>query len=94
MLCSELNDHLFSHIHVINDPSCQCGNQRENNKHFFFDCPLYLNERTVLLNNLAMIGFKPTLTNLLKGNDQYTTECNIQAFSHIQKYIGDTLRFS
>ena len=94
MLCSELNDHLFSHIHVIDNPSCWCGNPCENNKHFFLDCPQYQNERTALTNNLALIGFNPTLTNLLKENNHNTGECNIRAFPYIQNYIGATLHFS
>ena len=33
-----------------------------NNKHFLLDCPLFNNERVVLLNNLARIAFKPTVS--------------------------------
>lgn len=39
MLCSKLNNHLFSHIHVIDSPACQCWHGRENNKQFIIDCP-------------------------------------------------------
>ena len=38
MSCSPLNDHLYSHIHVVDNPACQCGFQRENNKHFLLEC--------------------------------------------------------
>ena len=93
MLCSELNDHLFSHIHVVDSPSCQCGHHRENNKHFLLDCPLYHNERTILLNNLAQIKYDPTVSNLLHGNKKYTDKCNIQAFGFIQKFIQSSGRF-
>ena len=93
MLCSELRDHLFSHIHVADSPVCQCGHYRENNKHYLLDCPLYYNERIILLNNLAQINFDPTLSNLLHGNEKYTDKCNIQAFGFIQHYIQSSGRF-
>lgn len=93
MLCSPLNDHLFSHIHVIDSPDCLCGHFRENNKHFLIDCPLYLIERNQMFNKLMQIGFQPSLNNILYGNSQYTEECNIMAFSIIQEYIAATGRF-
>ena len=93
MLCSNLNDHLFSHIHVVDSPQCQCGFQRENNKHFLLECPLFLNERADLLNKLGAISFQPTVSNLLYGNKDYADECNIQAFGHIQDYIKQSGRF-
>ena len=68
MLCSNLNDHLFSHIHVIDNPACPCGYIRENNKHFLLECNLYNNERTDMLAALQNIGFEPNLNNLRYGN--------------------------
>ena len=35
MLCIPLNDHLFSHIHVYDNPACSCGHSRENARHYF-----------------------------------------------------------
>ena len=93
MLCSELKDHLFSHIHVVDSPACACGYHRENNKHFLLDCPLFNNERVVLLNNLARIAFKPTVSNLLYGNESLSVKCNIEAFGYIQDFICSTKRF-
>ena len=93
MLCSNLNDHLYSHIHVVDSPKCQCGFQRENNKHFLLDCPLFINERQDLLNKLTAISFQPTVSNLLYGNKEYTDECNIQAFNHIHDFIKQSGRF-
>ena len=93
MLCSNLNDHLFSHIHVVDSPACACGYHRENNKHYFIDCPLFINERVVLLDNLERIAFKPSISNLLYGNDSYSVKCNIEAFGYIQDYIRTTKRF-
>ncbi len=93
MLCSPINDHLYSHIHVIESPTCICGHNRENNKHFLLECPLFINERNEMFNNLMQLGFQPTVNNLLFGNAQYSVNCNIQAFVIIQKYIAETGRF-
>ena len=93
MLCSDLNDHLFSHIHVVDNPACKCGHPRENNKHYLLECCLYVNERTELLNKLAQLGFTPTLSNLLNGNERYSAVINEQAFYHIHDYINATNRF-
>jgi hypothetical protein len=93
MLCSPINDHLYSHIHVIESPTCTCGHFRENNKHFLTECPLYIIERNGMINRLMLIGFQPTLSNLLYGNTQYSEDCNIQAFDIIQEYIAATRRF-
>ena len=93
MLCSELKDHLFSHIHVVDSPACSCGYHRENNKHYLLDCPLFNNERAILLDNLEGIAFKPTVSNLLYGNESYSVKCNVEAFGYIQDYIRLTKRF-
>lgn len=67
MKCSLLNDDLYSHIHVIDSPECSCGFRRETSKHFLLECPLYTGARDVMLSDLALIGFKPTVSNLLFG---------------------------
>ena len=64
MLCSPLNDHLYSHIHVVESPACQCGHARENNKHFLLECILFFNERSDIITKLRAIGFETTLTKL------------------------------
>ena len=40
MHCSNLNAHLVE-LHVLSDPMCICGLDKEDNNHFFFHCPLY-----------------------------------------------------
>ena len=94
MLGSELNDYLHSYIHVIESPACPRGHHRENNKHYFLECPLFLNERAVLLDNLSRLDFRPTLANLLYGCENYSDETNTMAFTHIQEYIAATGRFT
>ncbi len=72
MLCSPLNDHLYSHIHVIDSPQCLCGHSRENTKHFLLDCRLYENERNVMRQKLEALLFEMTLHNLLYGDKTYS----------------------
>ena len=93
MLCSPLSDHLYSFIHVLESPRCECGYARENNKHFLLQCPLYTNERIVMLNSLIDLEYNPILRNLLYGSDEYDEEKNKQAFSVIQTFIKNTGRF-
>ena len=40
MNCSFLNDHLTKHLHVIENPICDCGMSVENNSHFLLECML------------------------------------------------------
>ena len=93
MLCSPLNDHLYSLIHVVDSPACQCGHARENNKHFLLHCPLYVNERTEMLAKLELLEFQPTLMNLLFGNEAYEENININAFQAVQEFILKSERF-
>ena len=93
MLCSPLNDHLYSHIHVVDSPACPCGHERENNKHYLMDCPLYDAARQTLFNSLQQIGFECTLANMLYGSAAYSVNKNTQAFNLIQDFIENSERF-
>lgn len=93
MLCSSLNDHLYSLIHVIDSPRCACGHPRENNKHFFLECPLFSDDRTVMVDSLSEIGFRPLISNILFGDENCSEQINITAFTIIQQFIKNTNRF-
>ena len=94
MHCSPLNEHLSQYIHVVDDQSCACGHDCENNKHFLLECPLYNTERGRMFNELRNIDFEPSLNNLLYGNsDLYSEETNKKAFKIVQKFINNTERF-
>ena len=92
MLCSPLNDHLYSHIHVVDSPACPCGHTRENNKHYLLECNLFGVERNIMLQSLQQLGFQPSLNNLLYGNHEYSEECNIAAFGIVQNFLTATGR--
>jgi hypothetical protein len=42
-------------VGIVSDPSCRCGVAFENLKHFFLDCPIYLQARTTLIDNINMV---------------------------------------
>ena len=48
---SSLNNDSYR-VNIISNPSCQCGVDFENNNHYFFEGPHYLNIRTTLFYNL------------------------------------------
>ena len=93
MLCSPINDHLYSHIHVIDSPQCHCGNPRENNRHFLLDCPLYQIERRQMMIDLLALKFPISLNSILFGNPKLSEAKNIAAFEIIHKFLSDTGRF-
>ena len=61
MHCSHLNEHLFSK-NLIDSPLCSCGSI-EDTYHFFLTCPLYLEHRFELYNQL--FAFRPLTIQLL-----------------------------
>ena len=71
MLCIPLNDHLsdhlYLHIHVIDNCDCACGFARETNKHILLHFPLF-NERTDFKNKVNDLAFKQNITILLNGS--------------------------
>ena len=84
----------YSHIHVVDNPTCQCGFQRENNKHFLLECPLFNDEKVEMTNKLAELGFYPTVTNLLYGTTGHSQQVNTEAFNIIQNVISITGQFN
>ena len=51
---SFLNYDLFR-VGIVSDPSCRCGVALENLKHFFLGCPIYLQARTTLIDNINRV---------------------------------------
>jgi hypothetical protein len=88
---SFLNYDLFR-VGIVSDPSCLCGAALENLKHFFLNCPIYLQARTTLIDNLNMVTTCYTLdiTFLTCGDVNLTYEQNCIVF----KYIFDCIKCS
>ena len=91
MKCSNLKAHLLA-LHVVDDPICICQNEREDNHHFFFSCPLYYTQRLKLADSLNAISTF-TLEILLNGDDNLDYESNVVLFQAVHDYIKDSERF-
>ena len=89
--CSNLNNDLFLK-HITDSPLCLCGNI-ENANHYFFVCPLYAHQRTILLNSISQYHNHLTLDILLFGEASLPGDDNKLIFETVQKYIIDTKRF-
>ena len=72
-----MNFDLFR-VGIVSDPSCRCGAALENLKHFFLDCPIYIQARTILISNINRVTTCYTLDIefLTCGNDDLTYEQN------------------
>jgi hypothetical protein len=91
---SPLNEDLNKRLHVIPSPLCVCGGgKNEDAKHFFFECPLFTDQRVSLKTNLLphVITNKDYLLFGLPDTDHAT---NLHIFSAVHKYFKDTERFS
>ena len=85
--CSKLNSDLCYNLHVINNPTCQCGAPEENAYHFFFQCPLYQASRVELMNNVSRIANNVTLETLLYGLSNLSLVQNQSLFLAVHKFI-------
>ena len=79
--CSSLNEDL-SKINVINNTKCRCGYPYEDSFHFFFECPLYRNERTNLFSgidendkHILKCSYLETTIKLTRRIHYYLLEC-------------------
>ena len=91
---SFLNYDLFR-VGIVSDPSCRCGAAFEDLKHFFLDCPIYLQARTKLIDNTNMVTTCYTLDIkfLTCGNVNLTYEQNCIIFKYVFDYIKCSKRF-
>ena len=92
MKCSSLKSDLYN-LNIIQDNKCDCSNAEENAHHFFLVCPLYVDIRENLIENLNDLNFTVTLQNLLFGDPSLRDEKNVTAMLFIQDYILDSRRF-
>ena len=90
--CSKLNDDLYRNLHVIDSPSCQCGNSIENAIHFFFLCPKFNAQRTVMIEAISPLT-RLSLQTLLYGSPLKLNNVNIQIMEAVHTFIRNTKRF-
>ena len=91
---SFLNYDLFR-VGIVSDPSCRCGGALANLKHFILDCPIYLQARTTLIDNINMVTtcYALDIKVLTCGNVYLTYEQNRMIFRYVFDYIKCSKRF-
>ena len=77
--------------HLTDDPTCQCGFECENCKHYLFDCPLFHEARTITLYNINYQDY--SLDSLLFGVINKSVAENEQIFHHVRNFIKLSQRF-
>ena len=90
--CSALNADLFR-VNLVQSPACRCSYPVENAIHYFFDCTLYTDHRTVFFNNLTKFQIILDTNVLLNGSNLLTFDENQDLFKCVQDFIKISNRF-
>ena len=90
MGCSNLRKDLFD-MHIVDDPSCECGADEEDASHFFFDCPMHQAHRHIITN--ITYANNSNIHNLLFGDDDISQGTNFKLMETVANYINSTGRF-
>ena len=91
MSCSNLKSDLKS-LHVVDDANCMCGHGVEDCFHYFFECPLYYNQRQKLfatINTICTVN----LHVLLFGENEMDMDSNKTIFDAVHEFIKASERF-
>ena len=48
----------LAHIEIVNDPSCECGNEIQDLEHIFWQCPQYDIQRHMFIKKLQQLKFQ------------------------------------
>lgn len=79
---SDLKHHLVL-SHLSDGSSCACGDQVEDNFHYFYVCTLYIRQRYELFQKLRKFQ-NINLDIMLNGNPDLNNEDNAEIFSYVQ----------
>ena len=90
---SNLNHHLFQ-SHLSDSSQCACGDDIEDNFHYFFVCPLFIRHRITLFQTLRNYQALLDLDILLKGSQELTSEENTEIFEAVHHFITTSKRFT
>ena len=91
MSCSPLKYDLYK-MHIIDDSRCSCGNDREDVPHFFFQCPLYNDLRSLFDEVDTTIPIN--VHNFLFGCENATISNIKNLFAIISNFILQSKRFN
>jgi hypothetical protein len=92
---ASFSNYVLFRVRIVFDPSCRCVGALENLKHFFLDCPIYLQARTILVDtsNMATTFYIIDIKFLTCGNVNLTYAENGIIFKHVFDYIKCSNRF-
>ena len=81
-------------VNTIPSPACSCGAPIENADHYFFECPLYINQRNNLFINLNRLQINDAdVAVLTRGSHNYDENINRSILMFTIKFIKDSQRF-
>ena len=91
---SNLNFDLYSKG-CVESKDCECGNVKEDARHFFLKCPNYNQIRIQLYDSIRQINpnISVTLPLLLKGSKHLSLEENMCLFKKVYCFIQQSNRF-
>ena len=92
MQCSKLNHDLHCKLHVLDNPSCQCGASKETTRHFFMKCPIYEKIREKLYASVSKHAVCSVDT-FLFGEPSLQHDDNRSIFDAVHEYICESKRF-
>ena len=98
---SHLHDHKFKHSFQDSlNPICNCGTDVETTTHCLLHCPLFSDERLILINNIRNIDNNILNLNdsrfsevLLFGNSSFSNTKNTSILNTTIEYIVSSKRF-
>ena len=91
--CSNLNSDLHYNTHVINSPSCSCGDINETPYHYLMECENYQQARAEMEQQVTAIC--PFAFNtLLFGNENLSYGNNCLVFDAVHRFLEITKRFT
>ena len=90
---SSLKAYLYG-VNIIPSPACSCGAPIKNADHYFFECPLYINQRNNLFVNLNRLQINDAdVAVLTTGSHNYDENINRSIIQFAIKLIKDSQRF-
>ena len=81
-------------VNIILSPACSCGAPIENEDHYFFECPLYTNQRNNLFIDLNRLQINDAdVAVLTAGSHDYDENINISIIQFAIKFVKYSQRF-
>ena len=90
-LASNLNEHKFL-SHLSDGSGRPCGDDVEDNFHYFFVCPLFICQRILLFTQLRDLADFLNIDVLLKGSPDLSFDDNVPIVNSVHTFICGTKR--